>query len=113
MTPISAEEVAVLLRRVAAGEVEVRAIGQSWDDTYAGNVTFLLSTGDTVVVFNDCDGLDYVDSVTLADGRTGEFLMGDEHDDPTCLLMPDEQRDLEQRLKAAPGSERSWWLERT
>lgn len=70
---VTANEVAYLLRKILAGQVTVKVEGETWDEVFAGDVTFVLSNGDRIVVFNDCDGLDYIDRVKLADGREAEF----------------------------------------
>lgn len=73
MPALTAAEVADQLRRAIRGEVPItlQPHWPTWDDVYAGNVEFVI--GDwSVTIFNDCDELDYVDSATAPDGRTGE-----------------------------------------
>lgn len=72
-SPVSAAEVTELLRRIASGELSLVAVGRTWDEVFAGDVTFRISSGDVLVVFNDCDEIDYIDSVVMADGRRGDF----------------------------------------
>lgn len=45
----------------------------SWGETFAGDVEFVLVNGWRVVVFNDCNSWDYIDSITAPDGRTWDF----------------------------------------
>ncbi len=67
------DRVAALVRRIAAGQVTLTPIELSWKDTFAGNCSFLLSTGDTLTVFNDCDDYDYIDSVRFVDGTVATY----------------------------------------
>lgn len=43
---------------------------EEWSEKYAGDVRFRLPNGWVVVVFNDCNDWDYVDSVEAPDGRS-------------------------------------------
>lgn len=61
------------LIRLIRGEITWQAVGESWHDVFAGDVEFLTSDGWTFVLFNDCDGFDYVSSVTAPDGRRHEY----------------------------------------
>lgn len=71
-TAIIAAEILAVLSGIEAGVVTLTA-DEPWADVYCGNVTFHTSNGWTVVVFNDCDEWDYIDSVTAPDGRRIEF----------------------------------------
>jgi hypothetical protein len=62
-----------LLRDISAGRVTVGYVGQSWRNVYAGNVTFMCSDGTKIVLFNDCDELDYTDSATFVDGARWDY----------------------------------------
>ena len=99
---ITAEEVVVLLRRVIRGELKITAVGASWDDIYAGNVRVRID-GYKLVIFNDCNQLDYVDSITAEDGRHGDsdhwFLSNKE---PVDLMTDEEGTLLERLLMEAP-----------
>lgn len=70
---LKAEDVRQQMRRALRGEVTVAIrTGDTWDDAYAGNVEFLV--GDwKIVVFNDCDSFDYVESAVAPDGREGGY----------------------------------------
>jgi len=104
---VTREEVAQILRGIAAGDVNVEVQGETWDETFAGDVAFNLSSGHHIVIFNDCDDFDYVDSVILADGRCGDFddWKGDvEHlndSNPCDLITADEQRRCHEIFKRA------------
>lgn len=106
---VSSEEVADLLHKIAAGEITLRVVGETWDECYAGDVTFELSSGDKLVIFNDCDDFDYVDSVRLVDGREGDFddwaysfdKMNEGHQ-PDWLLTNEERARCFVAFKAAP-----------
>jgi hypothetical protein len=105
---VKAEEVAALLRRAAADEIPVHlAEGQqSWDEVYAGNVTFAID-GWRVTFFNDCGELDYTDEVIAPDGRTADFdEFCNELGDIACplnLLSGEEFLALETIVEAAAG----------
>jgi len=102
LNPIPGEEIAELFRKAIRREVKVAAIGQSWNDVYAGDVRFRI--GDyTLNIFNDCDELDYVDSAIAPDGRTGDFDdWWKSRTEPVSLLTEEEQSQLEYRLESAP-----------
>ena len=69
---VTGPELVELFRMAIRREVKVVALGESWNDVYADDVR--LRIGDyTVVIFNDCNDPDYVDSATSADGREGDF----------------------------------------
>ena len=79
MSAITEDELLAVLDAVESGRVDVVAVGRSWHDVFAGEVTFRTSDGWTLVVFNDCDAWDYLDSATAPDGRTFD------HDDHYAL----------------------------
>jgi hypothetical protein len=94
-------EIAELFRRALRGEVKIVAVGQSWKDAYAGNVDLRID-GYKLVIFNDCDQVDYVDSATAPDGRIADFddwWIG--KDEPVDLLTDEEQDRLETLMEAA------------
>lgn len=39
-------------------------------DVYAGDVVYDLSNGGQLIIFNDCDSWDYIDSIVFPDGQT-------------------------------------------
>lgn len=73
-THVSSDEVMTLLRKVGDGLAvpKLKYPESTWVDVYAGNVFYLVN-GWEVVVFNDCDDWDYIDSVIHPDGRKGEY----------------------------------------
>jgi hypothetical protein len=75
--PVSEEEIVAVLDAADRGELTIAYDVQKsdtehalavWDHVYAGNVAFRLGNGWIVVVFNDCDEWDYIDSIILPDG---------------------------------------------
>ncbi|MBB2981804.1 DUF7693 family protein [Paraburkholderia tropica] len=73
MTPaISAEEVAEILRGAAHGRLQLTVIGERWSDVHCGDVEVSVA-GWTIVIFNDCMDVDYVDSAVSPDGRSVEY----------------------------------------
>lgn len=100
---VRGEEIAELLRRLGRGEEIVRLVEPdfSWQRVYAGNVEFEIG-GYRVVIFNDCDELDYVDSVVTPDRRIGDFedwyRNGEE---PIGLLTEAEQAAIVAQLRTA------------
>lgn len=101
--PMTASDVGALLRRIVHGELEVTAVGETWDEVFAGDVRFALSDGSQLVVFNDCGDWDYVDEVVLPDGRRGDF--DDWADDGGSYGLTDgECRVLMLILKSAPSA---------
>lgn len=65
-------EVGEILFCVIQKKVSFCAVHRTWDEIWAGNVTFY-SDGYWIVIFNDSDDLDYIDSVLAPDGRFGTF----------------------------------------
>lgn len=70
------EEVFKLLDMVVTGEKQIYVCGSNedewdngndWDDTYAGNVCFAIDDY-KIVIFNDCDQIDYIESIILPNG---------------------------------------------
>lgn len=67
-------EVMDVFKRVANKEIIpfIKPGTHNWEETFCGNVSFIVA-GWEIVIFNDCDDWDYVDSVVSPDGRTGEY----------------------------------------
>jgi hypothetical protein len=99
---IPAEEIVALFRRVIDGQAKMQAVGESWIEGYGGNVTFLID-GYTVVLFNDCSELDYVDRAVAPDGRQTTFSeWGDSSSgEPISLMYMDEVLDLKNLASVA------------
>lgn len=99
---IAGQEIRELFRRAIRGEVKIAALGKSWNDVYAGDVRFRIGDYE-VVIFNDCNELDYADSATAADGRAGDFDDWWNSDtEPVRLLTEHEYAALEHLLESAP-----------
>lgn len=98
---VSGQEIADLLRQVGQGEMTVKLVDPrcTWERVYAGNVAFEIA-GYRVVIFNDCDELDYIDSVVTPDDRIGDFeawyVNGEE---PVSLLTEAEKQAIVARLR--------------
>lgn len=48
-------------------------VGRTWDEVFAGNVTWSVGGGWLVRVFNDCNSWDYIDSLVTPDGREIDY----------------------------------------
>lgn len=77
----------------------IRTKDRSWDETYAGDVAFVTPCGHTVVVFNDCDEWDYIDSIEAPDGSVAWSW------DPNVTDQSAEQRAV---IDWAPKDESTW-----
>jgi len=98
---MTAAAMAERLRDVIAGRDSITLTGESWDDTFAGNVEFAFANGDRVVIFNDCDEFDYVDLFIPVNGEpTTDFDAWIERN-PTDLLSDDEHAEITRIFKAA------------
>lgn len=62
-----APELLAMLERIERGEVTISPTDAP-GDVYAGNVEYTTSTGHRIVVFNDCQSWDYVDSIFAPNG---------------------------------------------
>jgi hypothetical protein len=77
-TPTSAEvELSQFLKAVEDGSVLLTP-EQEPQDVYAGNVSYVASNGWRIVVYNDANEWDYIDSITTSDGRTFDWDALDE-----------------------------------
>lgn len=65
-----------MLQAVERGDVTLQPVGRTADEVYAGDVTYRASNGWTLVVFNDCNDWDYLDSAVAPDGRRAEYPSG-------------------------------------
>jgi len=98
---IPGEEIAELFRKATRREVKIAAVGKTWKEVYAGEVRFRMG-GYEMVIYNDCNELDYVDSATAADGREGDFDdWWNSGTEPVTLLTDHERRRLEDFLERA------------
>lgn len=64
---VTPEVVLEFLYAIERGEIALVA-EKCPQDVYAGNVGYVAANGWTVVVFNDCNEWDYVESIILSDG---------------------------------------------
>lgn len=69
---IPATELLAFLEAVKSGDIRLEAL-YSPQDVYAGNVKYSASNGWSLVIFNDCNDYDYIDSVRTEDGREIDF----------------------------------------
>jgi hypothetical protein len=68
--PASAEiELSQFLKAIEDGSVSLTP-EQEPQDVYAGNVSYVASNGWRIVVYNDVNEWDYIESITTSDGRT-------------------------------------------
>jgi hypothetical protein len=66
---VTEQDIVAMCEAVDAGELSVILEGgQTWDEAYSGNMSFLFGNGYRLVVFNDCGEWDYVDSYIAPDG---------------------------------------------
>nr|WP_231991882.1 hypothetical protein [Pseudomonas viridiflava] len=73
---------------------------ESWGGIYAGNFRVLID-GWELLIYNDCDELDYCEECISPDGRRWSFDSGARFGtDPTALLSTWEHHTLEKLLKA-------------
>ena len=101
------EGYAVLLSDIA-NSGEVQCLGLGWDEVYAGNVEFT-AKGWRFTLFNDCDSLDYTDSVTAPDGSQASFdELFEPLSDPIRLASSKlDRKNLERQLKLAKSISKS------
>lgn len=107
--PITAAQVADLLRRAARGEVPVACRGARWDDVQCGNVAIAVD-GWELWIFNDCDEADYIDRATSPMGDSADYEAlcagrGPLYLGPLEDLSEDDLAALERVLEAAPLEE--------
>lgn len=72
--PNATPEIALaeFLKAIEEGSVWITP-EQEPQDVYAGNVSYSASNGWHLVVFNDANEWDYIDSIATSDGRTFDF----------------------------------------
>jgi hypothetical protein len=103
---ISADELAAVLRAAASGTLPVRIDDyRPWDEIYCGDLGIWFGAW-YVVIFNDCNQLDYVDEARAPDGRTTSFdEWGDRN--PLDVLSLYEENRLYDAVRAAALTPRS------
>lgn len=79
--------VAHLLTAVLDGRLTLVPVEEPWDGVGAGNVTFHVSDGTLLTIFNDCGDYDYVDRLVRPDGTvwTYQEIYGQRPDEPDAL----------------------------
>jgi hypothetical protein len=84
-----------ILKEIENGE-KVEVIGPTWDEVYAGDVTFECK-GWRFVLFNDCGELYYTDNVRAPDGSKATFdELFDGQCDPICYEPLADELNLDQ-----------------
>ena len=79
------DEMVEILKKVANGEITPKTIGYTWKEKHAGNVIFLV--GDNIIiVFNDCDSWDYIDTWIMSTGCVYDYDWFKESNLPDSLL---------------------------
>lgn len=73
---MTAEHLREVLEAIERGDVTITPAGSTADEIYAGNVTYSASNGWTIVVFNDCNCWDYLESATAPGGERVEYPNG-------------------------------------
>lgn len=102
---IEAIEVADIFRRALRGEIAVKLLGtDAWLDVFCGDVEFMFDDW-SIVIYNDVNELDYVDSAIAPDGRTVEYDDWFERGtcngaDPVDLLSSAERDSLESLIES-------------
>lgn len=62
-----------LLRDIEQGKVTLKIVGRTPEKVFAGNVEYRSSNGWKLLVFNDCNDWDYLDSATSPDDEELDF----------------------------------------
>jgi hypothetical protein len=101
ISPLSAREICQVLTDVALGKrIMIRSSIQSWNEIYHGLMPVEID-GWQLILFNDCDTLDYCEYCRSPDGRVGTLeLWQREGSDPVELLSSREREQLESLLAA-------------
>jgi hypothetical protein len=100
-SPLTAREVYQVLKDVALGtRTMTRTSSQSWSEIYHGLMPVEID-GWRLILFNDCDTLDYCEYCRSPDGRVGTLeLWQRDGPDPVDLLSASEREQLERLLVA-------------
>ena len=97
--PITCDEALTYLQKIERGDITL-----SWESepqtVYCGNVTYTTSDGATLVLFNDANEWDYLESITFKNGRSITYdLMAEDH--PVSSYKPSE--DAQWKVWGIPG----------
>ncbi len=97
--PLTALEVCQVLTDVALGKrIMMRSSIQSWNEIYHGLMPIEID-GWQLILFNDCDTLDYCEYCRSPDGRVGTLEFWQRYGpDPVDLLSAWEREQLERLL---------------
>lgn len=96
---LTAREVSQVLREVVLGRRTMTKVGDlSWDEVYACHLVVDVQ-GWRIMIYNDCDELDYCEQAVRPDGQRWDFNPG-ARTDPIALLSTWEHQCLERLLKA-------------
>lgn len=116
-TPLEAYAVrsrlTTLFRAIEDGSARICTVGPTWDEVYTGDVRFDVLLGEDfcqLVVFNDCDDVDYLDNIIFPDHAEYDFddlvasldLEGFDSRDLACVIR---DFNLIDRFKAAESGE--------
>lgn len=93
------QEVAGFLRAIEDGSVSLRPEHEP-QDVYAGNVKYVASNGWGIIVFNDANEWDYIDSITTADGRRFSY---DELEQMSAVAEYQPSEEIAWRRYGIPG----------
>ena len=85
---IPPDEIVSVLRSAIAGHLPIKCVGPTWNEVYAGDVSFWFGEW-KIEIFNDCDSFDYINSVEAPDGRRAVFE--DWWGDRTIPICPENQ----------------------
>lgn len=104
MKALPAREVLDVIRQAITNEIAISLHdSNTWCDIFCGNVGFMFGAYE-LVIFNDCNELDYIEAAKAPDGRTGEFCeWTNSGGDPVAFLSDQERTELTELLKAARG----------
>lgn len=95
---LTAREVCQVLRKVALGRRLMTKMGaQTWDEVYACHFEVDME-GWRILIYNDCDELDYCEHAVSPHGQQWDFDPG-ARTDPIALLSTWEHQSLERMLK--------------
>lgn len=74
---ISEKEIIVFLKEIESGKIKLIPEEDPFE-VYSGNVKYRASNGWELIVFNDANTWDYIDSIKTSDGRFADFDTLDE-----------------------------------
>lgn len=104
MKALPAREVLDVIRQAMCGTIAISLhSSRTWCDVFCGEVGFMFGTYE-LVIYNDCNELDYIEAARAPDGRTGDFYdWTNSGGDPVAFLSDQECIELTELLKATRG----------